>query len=258
MANFIKTEINGGVAALTLNRPDIHNAFNDEMIAEIITAFEDFSKNESIRLVTITGEGRSFCAGADLNWMKSMANYTFEQNVADSEKLQKMFETINNFSKPVLGKINGHTLGGGVGLISVCDFVLCSKKAKLGFTEVKLGLIPAVISPYVINKIGESHARAWFLSGDLFNWRHAVHMGLVHEECEPEELDQRFDEIVSKYLQAGPKAAMLAKKLIFDLKTTNDIKKYTCEAIANARVSDEGQEGMSALLDKRKASWVKE
>ncbi len=258
MRKFIETKIQNSVGWLILNRPELHNAFNDEMIQEIISAVNDFKSDDSVRVMAITGVGKSFCAGADLNWMGSMVNYSLEENIKDSEKLREMFEVINNFPKPVLGKINGHALGGGVGLVSVCDFVLCSKKAKLGFTEVKLGLIPAVISPYVVNKIGQSHARAWFLSGDLFNWRHAVHMGLIHEECEPEEMDSKFEEILSKFLLAGPQAAQKAKELIKDIEVSNDLKKLTCEAISKLRVSPEGQEGMKALLEKRTANWIKE
>jgi methylglutaconyl-CoA hydratase len=258
MYKLIEVKIDSGVGSLVLNRPEIHNAFNDKMILEIITAFKVFSKDDSIRVVTITGKGKSFCAGADLNWMKGMVSYSFEENLKDSENLWQMFELINNFAKPVLGKINGHALGGGVGLLSVCDFALASSKAKIGFTEVKLGIIPAVISPFVIDKIGRSFARAWFLSGDLFDANYGNHIGLVHKVCSPEELDQSFDELVGKFLLAGPNAAIEAKKLIKEVSISKDLKRYTCGAISKMRISEEGQEGMTALLDKKKASWIKD
>ena len=167
-----------GVKEVWLNRPDLHNAFNAELIEEMIALFESF-KNE--RLIIISGRGSSFCAGADLNWMKAMKDYSKEENFKDSKRLAKMFSAINECDVPVLGRINGHALGGGVGLVSVCDFVIANQEALMGFTEVRLGLIPAVISPYCISKVGESNARAWMLSGERFNAEEAKRMGHVHD-----------------------------------------------------------------------------
>ena len=250
----IKNE--NGVTEVWLNRPDLHNAFNAEMIEEIIAAFESF-KDE--RLIVLSGRGSSFCAGADLNWMKAMKDYTREENFKDSKRLAKMFSTINECNIPIIGRINGHALGGGVGLVSVCDYVIAVEDALMGFTEVRLGLIPAVISPYCISKVGESNARAWMLSGDRFNGVHAKNMGLVHETVIlATDLDERTAEMTKKFLAAGPEAAKEAKKLIrgvvSNLKASED---FTCNMITERRVSTEGQEGMKALLDKTKPLWIK-
>lgn len=244
-----------GVKEVWLNRPDLHNAFNAELIEEMISLFESF-KNE--RLIILSGRGSSFCAGADLNWMKAMKDYSKEENFKDSKRLAKMFSAINECDVPVIGRINGHALGGGVGLVSVCDYVIANEESLMGFTEVRLGLIPAVISPYCISKIGESNARAWFLSGERFNAVEAKRMGLVHETCEITELDTKVNEVVKKFLAAGPEAAKEAKRLVRgvmkNLKASED---YTCNMITERRVSAEGQEGMRALLSKDKPSWMK-
>lgn len=244
-----------GVKEVWLNRPDLHNAFNAELIEEMISTFESF-KNE--RLIVLSGRGTSFCAGADLNWMKAMKNYTKEENFNDSKRLAKMFASINECNVPVLGRINGHALGGGVGLVSVCDFVIANQEATLGFTEVRLGLIPAVISPYCISKIGESNARAWFLSGERFSAEEAMKMGLVHEVCSINELDIKVEEYKKKFLAAGPEAAKEAKKLIRGvMKNLKSSEDFTCNMITERRVSSEGQEGMRALLEKDKPAWMK-
>jgi methylglutaconyl-CoA hydratase len=257
---FLKTHVDErGVAEVILNRPEIHNAFNDQLIDEVIRAFAEHEKDEHVRLLVLTGEGRSFCAGADLNWMSSMINYSQEENVQDSLKLAKMFQVINDFSKPVIGKINGHALGGGVGMVAVCDYAITHEKAKFGFTEVRLGLIPAVISPFCINKIGESNARAWFLSGERFDGNKAKEMGLIHEVTTLEDFEEKFNAIIESHLMAGPQAAIAAKRLIKNVLGINkdDVTEYTCNEIANKRVSSEGQEGMKALLNKTKPNWIK-
>lgn len=248
-------ETQSGVKEVWLNRPELHNAFNAELIEEMISVFSSF-KNE--RLIVLSGRGVSFCAGADLNWMKAMKNYTKEENFQDSKNLAKMFATINDCDVPILGRVNGHALGGGVGLVSVCDFVIANQEATMGFTEVRLGLIPAVISPYCISKIGESNARAWMLSGEKFSSEEAKRMGLVHEIASANELDFKVEEYKKKFLAAGPEAAKEAKRLVRtvmkNLKASED---YTCQMITQRRVSAEGQEGMRALLEKDKPSWMK-
>lgn len=254
----LKFEIVNTVAYVTLNRPEIHNAFNDELIEKITSVFSEI-ENTNVRLVVLSGEGRSFCAGADLNWMKSMIGYTEEENFQDSMKLASMFEAINNCSVPVIGKVNGHALGGGVGVVSVCDYVISHEKAKFGFTEARLGLIPAVISPYCIKKIGESSARAWFMSGELFSAKKALSMNLIHEVTPLDSFEERCEQLIESFFKAGPEAAKDSKKLIkkvLDL-NVNEVKEFTCKAIAQKRISEEGQEGMSALLEKRTAKWVK-
>lgn len=257
--SFYKCEIDQrGVATVTLNRPELHNAFNDELINDLIKCFVDLKNNSNVRLVVLTGEGKSFCAGADLNWMKRMREYSFEENLADSKKLCDLFTTINQFSRPVIGKINGSALGGGAGLVACCDYVIAVESATVAFTEVRLGLLPAVISPFVIAKIGESQARASFLSGAKIPMSRAFVMGLVHQVSREESLDEDCEKVIADFLLAGPMAAVKAKELVKKVVENNSIEKsrdYTCDLISKTRASTEGQEGMSALLEKRKASW---
>ena len=244
-----------GVKEVWLNRPLLHNAFNAELIEEMINLFASF-KNE--RLIVLSGRGTSFCAGADLNWMKAMKDYSREDNLKDAKYLAKMFATINECDVPILGRINGHALGGGVGLVSVCDFVIASQEVTMGFTEVRLGLIPAVISPYCISKIGESNARAWMISGEKFPVEEAKRMGLVHEIVPLNELDIMVEEYKKKFLAAGPEAAKDAKRLIRSVvKNLKCSEELTCNMISDRRVSPEGQEGMRALLNKDRPTWMK-
>jgi methylglutaconyl-CoA hydratase len=248
------------VATITLNRPDIHNAFNDQLITDLINCFIRLEDNSEVKVVVLTGAGKSFCAGADLNWMKRMKDYSFEENLADSKKLCELFTTINNFKKPVIGKINGSALGGGAGLLAVCDYVLAVDSASFGFTEVRLGLLPAVISPFVIAKIGESNARAYFLAGQKFNAQKALAMGLIHQVTSFDKIEEDLELLLNEYLWAAPMATNNAKKLISNVVNSKNFEtlcEYTCEAISKARKSVEGQEGMSSLLEKRKASWLK-
>lgn len=247
-----------GVAKVTLNRPELHNAFNDELISDLIKCFRELETNEKVRLLILTGEGKSFCAGADLNWMKRMKDYSYEQNLADSQNLAELFSVLNNFKKPTVARMNGSALGGGAGLIACCDYVLAEDTAMMGFTEVRLGLIPAVISPFVIAKIGESNARAFFLTGARFNVDRAMSMGLVHQITSFDKIDEDVEAVVNDFLQAGPKASCLAKELIATVVRKNTIEEarsYTCDMISKVRSSAEGQEGMTALLEKRKAGW---
>lgn len=244
-----------GVVEIWLNRPDLHNAFNAEMIQELITAFGNL---KNARLVILSGRGASFCAGADLNWMKAMKNYSKEENFRDSKELAKLFCTINECEVPVIGRINGHALGGGVGLVSVCDYAIAVTESMMGFTEVRLGLIPAVISPYCISKIGESNARAWMLSGERFPASEALRMGLIHEVVGVGELDARIHEIEKRFLAAGPEATREAKKLVRSvMKNLKGSEDLTCQMISERRISSEGQEGMRALLEKDKPAWMK-
>ncbi len=245
-----------GVVEVWMNRPELHNAFNAELIDEMIHTFQSF-KDE--RLIILSGRGASFCAGADLNWMKAMKNYSKEENFQDSKKLAKMFSTINDCNIPVIGRINGHALGGGVGLVSVCDHVIAVEEALMGFTEVRLGLIPAVISPYCISKIGESNARSWMLSGERFNALDAKRMGLVHDVVAVgSDLDAKVEEVKKRFLAAGPVATKEAKSLVREVvKSLKNSEDYTCQMISERRISEEGQEGMRALLEKDKPQWMK-
>jgi methylglutaconyl-CoA hydratase len=250
-------EKNNGIYWVTLNRPELHNAFNEQMIEELTNAFHNFSLKNGQRLVVLTGEGPSFCAGADLHWMKKMKDYSYEDNLKDSQNLALMFQTIDQCSVPILGRINGHALGGGAGLLSVCDYNICVESAKIGFTEVKLGLLPAVISPFVLKKIGESFGRAYFLTGEKFNPATALRMQLIHKVVISEQLDLEVEDRLQEFLSAAPEASHLAKKLIKEVlgNVTTEVQKRTCEMISKKRISPEAQEGMIALLEKRKPHW---
>lgn len=249
-----------GVVEVRLNRPELHNAFNDEFIEELTNCFDNLSSDETVRLLVLSGEGKSFCAGADLNWMKAMKDYSDEENYKDSVKLSKLFSTLNDCPFPVIAKVNGATLGGGTGLIAACDYVIAVEEARFGFTEVGLGLVPAVISPFVINKIGESFARAYFLSGERFDAHEAMRMNLVHQVVSLSELNEAVEKQVERFLRAGPVAAREAKTLIKGVfkreAHSENLRDFTCKTIARVRTTPEGQEGMTALLEKRKPKWI--
>ena len=248
-----------GVATVTITRADKHNAFNEDLIRELTDTFLYIERSENVRVVVLTAEGESFCAGADLNWMSRMKDFSYEENLADSKKLSDLFTVINACPYPVIGRMNGHALGGGAGLLACCDYVVAVDTALVGFTEVKLGLVPAVISPFVVAKIGEGQARATFLNGEKFNTQKALSMGLVHKITTKSELDNEIKSIVDSFLTAAPKATVLAKSLIKNIVKLNSItaaRDYTCEVISKVRTEVEAQEGMSALLEKRKPKWI--
>lgn len=247
------------VATVWLNREDLHNAFNDAMIAQLHQAFTDLSADTSVRAVILAAKGKSFCAGADLNWMQSMLNYTFDENVTDATALARMLAAINQCAKPVIARVHGAAFGGGVGLVSACDLVVAVEKASFCLSEVKLGLLPAVISPFVLAKMPEAHARRYFLTAERFSAAEAHRVGLVSEVVADE---AACDAMIATWLTAlaqnGPQAVSLCKPLIQDVKnqpleTAIDI---TTKRIAERRISDEGQEGMRSFLDKRPPSWA--
>lgn len=254
-------KIHEGVATITLARPEIHNAFNDELIAELTQSFAGMASGSGVRVVVLKGEGKSFCAGADLNWMKRMVDYSQEENIADAHRLADLFKTINNCPVPVVGLVHGAVLGGGAGLVAVCDYVIAAEDTIFGFTEARLGLVPAVISPFVMAKIGVSAARATFLSGRRFDANEALRMGLVHQVCKSTMFSAELDNVINEFKKAGPKAAREAKQLIQGViertGKPDDQIAYTCKTIARLRSSDEGQEGMGALLEKRRPNWNK-
>ena len=249
-----------GVATVTLNRPAIHNAFNDELILGLTKCFTQMENEDDVKVVVLTGEGASFCAGADLNWMKKMVDYSEEENIADSMNLANLFHEIDTFPKPVIGKINGAALGGGSGLVAVCDHVVAHEDALFGFTETRLGLVPAVISPFVLSKIGASHGRSLFISGKRFDAKKAMDIGLVHQVSLERHFEKDVAAVCEDFLKAAPESQEVCKKLISDVVAIDDLneaKIYTCGVIAKRRVSSEGQEGMAALLEKRKPNWIK-
>jgi len=251
-------ELADGVLTVTLNRPEVHNAFNDELIAEAIDLFSNLD-TRAARVVVLEGTGKNFCAGADLNWMSRMVSYTREENVRDSSLLAKMYAILNECPLPVIGRIHGAAIGGGVGLVSVCDIVVSMRTSQFGLSEVKLGILPAVISPYVIAKIGQTHARALFLTGERFDAERAQRIGLVHRVVDSEaELDAAVYEAVTQLETSGPEAVRECKKLIAFVAThdLSDSIPYTIDAITTRRVSEEGQEGMKAFLNKGLAAWI--
>lgn len=251
-----------GVARVTIKRPDVHNAINQQVIDELVAIVLKLKRSKDVRMMVLLGEGRSFSAGADIAWMKSMKGFSLRKNIAESRKLAMLYQELSNFTKPLLCKIQGGALGGGSGLVAVCDYALAGKNAVFAFSEVRLGIVPAVISPYVVAKIGESQARALFLSGMRFTAERAREIGLVHEVVDDEVLDKRMELTIKEFLKAAPNAAIEAKHLvknIMEMRRNKDDKAltdFTCKKIAELRVSKEGQEGMEAVLAKREPYWM--
>lgn len=254
----IKCVEQAGVGQIILNRPKIHNAFNDAMIGEISQALQAWRDQASIRVILFKGEGKSFCAGADLNWMKAMANYSPEENRQDAAKLFEMLQAIETFPKPVLAQVHGAALGGGSGLVAAVDMAFASTETKFAFSEVKLGLIPAVISPFVLQKIGSAKAREFFLTGERFDAQQALAIGLINGVGSEEEVEAMIQKKLKHLKSAGPEALAESKKLIRDVSTAprQDWADLTSERIAGRRASAEGQEGMGAFLEKRPPKWI--
>ncbi|HKY64642.1 MAG TPA: enoyl-CoA hydratase-related protein [bacterium] len=246
-----------GVTTVTLNRPDLHNAFNEKMIAELSKAFGQFGKDKETRVIVLTGAGESFCAGADLNWMKKVAAYSPAQNKADAMTLHKMLLAIHRCPKPVIAEVNGAAVGGGVGLVAAVDMAFAVESAMFGFSEVRLGLIPAVISPFVIRKIGGSHAREFFLTGERFSAAKAQEMGLIQFNGGLEFVREKVQHKIRQLKQGGPTALADCKVLIEKVagQPLDKIGSYTAGQIAKRRGSAEGKEGMVAFLTKRKPEW---
>lgn len=246
------------IATVTMRRPEMHNAFNAQLISDLKAAFTDLSSDTRLHGAILTGEGKSFSAGADLNVMQASVHFTQEQNLNDALQLSDLFDTINQFPCPVIGRINGTAMGGGCGLVSVCDIVIAAESARFAFSEVKLGIAPAVISPYVVRKIGETHARVLFVTGQRFSAAHAHEIGLVHIVTPLEELDQAVENVVNELLTSSPQAMRACKSLALNVgRMDHDTaRRYTAETIATLRVSEEGQEGLKAFLEKRKANWT--
>jgi len=248
------------VAYVTLNRPDVHNAFDDVMIRELTEAFDDIGKRQEVRAVVLSGEGKSFCAGADLNWMRRVKDYSYDDNLCESLELSDMLYKIYASPKPTIARVNGAAIGGGTGLVAVCDIAVAAETAKFSFSEVKLGLIPACISPYVLRKCGEGRCREFFLTGERLTADKALSAGLVNVIVPPEELDAAVDHYLSQLLSSGPEAITTCKELLRNVPqmSHDEVKKYTAEVIARIRMSDEGQEGMAAFLEKRRPKWAKD
>lgn len=253
----IATRREGPVEYLTLNRPDVRNAFNEHVIAELTRWAERTAGDRAVRCVVLAGTGQTFCAGADVTWMSKMVSYTHEENIRDARAMARMFSALDTLPAPIVARIHGAALGGGAGLAAVSDIVVAEQGAVFGFTEVKLGILPAVISPYALAKIGRSAARELFLTGMRFGAARAKEIGLVHAVVPVDGLDAKVQDYVMEVLSAGPEGIAAAKALIPRVSslTALEAMDMTADAIAARRVSAEGQEGMKAFLEKRKASW---
>lgn len=251
-----------GVATLTLNRPEKHNAFDAALIVELTATLLRLNTDDNVRVVVLTGAGKSFSAGADINWMRSMAGFDEAQNFEDSLQLAELMSVLNSLHKPTVARVNGAAIGGGTGLVACCDIAVASADAKFAFSEVRLGLVPAVISPYVIAAIGARQARRYFLTGERFDAVEAARIGLVHTSVPGTELDDAVNAIVNNLLAGCPKALAACKELIatvtHETHNARDVaQQMTARLIAQLRVSDEGQEGLGAFLEKRLPKWTK-
>jgi methylglutaconyl-CoA hydratase len=247
------------VATVTLNRPELRNAFNEQAIAELALAFDELGRNELVRAVVLAANGPAFCAGADLNWMKKMAGYSHDENLADASRLADMLRTIYLCPKPVVAKVQGDCYAGGMGLVAACDIVVAAEGVNFCLSEVKLGLIPATISPYVIKAMGEQAARRFFLTAERFDAAAALRMGFAHEVVVPENLDTTVAGIVKSLVSNSPNAVAEAKKLVREvvgLPVLDALLRDTAARIATIRASNEGREGVASFLEKRKPNWL--
>ena len=250
-----------GVAQVTLNNPDKHNAFDDQMIIELTNAFNALAANANVRIMLLKSEGKSFSAGADLEWMKRMASYSYQQNLNDARALAAMLKALHQMPIPTIARVQGAAFGGAVGLVSCCDIALASSNASFALSEVKIGLVPSTISPYVIAAIGERHAKRYFMTAERFDTNTALQISLVHEAVEEQFLDDKVEQLITAILSNGPEAVVAAKQLVFAVSgkaIDSSLIEHTCEVIAGIRVSAQGQEGLSAFLDKRKPHWLKD
>lgn len=253
----LKRADEGGVASVALSRPDTRNALNAELIEELTRCFERLAEDESVRVVVLTGEGRSFCAGADIGYMRRTAEFSYEENVEDARRLAAMFAAVDGCPKPVVAKARGAAIGGGAGLVAAADVAVAEEGTIFAFTEVRLGISPAVISPFVARKIGHSHARALFLTGERFDAARARAMGLVHEVCAERDLDEAVAKKTEGLLAGGPDALAATKRLLREIwgASPGGAAETTAGLIAELRTGEEGQEGLGAFLEKREPGW---
>lgn len=255
----LEVELRNGIGIVGLNRPDLHNAFNETLIREFTGVLQMFDADDSVRVVVLRGNGKSFCAGADLNWMKKMAAYGDAENLADAQALAQMLRTLYGLSKPTVARVHGAVYGGGVGLVACCDIAMAAADATFALSEAKLGLIPATISPYVIEAIGARQARRYFLTAERFEAAEAYRIGLVHDIVPADQLDDRVNEILGALLLAGPNAQLECKALIRGVAhraIDAAVIAGTAQHIAKVRASPEGREGVAAFLGKRPATWI--
>jgi methylglutaconyl-CoA hydratase len=254
----LKVTTTGGVARLTLDRPDIRNAFDDALIAALTQALRELDADDEVRAVVLAGNGPAFCAGADLNWMKRMAGYGYEQNLADARALAGMLRMLDRMKKPTVARVHGPAFAGGVGLVAACDIAIGTPEAKFCLSEAKLGLSPATISPYVVRAMGERMARRYFLTAEVFDGIEAHRIGLLSHVSPSEELDGEIEEILKHLVQGGPEALAKIKDLVRTVSSgpiSDALIDDTAQRIAEIRVSPEGREGIASFLEKRKPAW---
>ena len=257
--NHLQITHSGAVATVTLNRPDVRNAFNDEVILEMTAAFKTLGAHDDVRCIVLAANGTAFCAGADLNWMRSMADYTREQNLADAGRLAEMMRTVYECPKPTIARIQGDVYAGGTGLAAACDIAVAVDTAGFCLSEVKLGLLPSTISPYVIRAMGARAAHRYFLTAERFTATEALRIGFVHEVVAADALDGKVAELAQALVNAGPAAVKACKKLVQDVAgydITPELVAMTVGSIADVRVSPEGREGLQSFLNKRKPNWL--
>ncbi len=257
----IQIEIEGHISTIWLNRPEIRNAFNEVMISELIKAFNQLSKMDDVRIIILRGRGKAFCAGADLNWMRDVANYTYDQNLQESIQLSECFNTIYNCRVPTVAVVHGAAIGGANGLLAACDIAICENETVFSLSEVKIGIVPACISPFVMKRVGEYGSKELMLTGRRINGKEAEWFRLVNKSLPKEELDDYLESTTSMLLTSGPKAVGHCKVLIDQVSnkiTLEEALSYTAAMIAEIRSSEEGQEGMAAFLEKRIPKWVNE
>lgn len=256
----LETSFEQGIARIWLNRPEVRNAMNETLIAELTDAVERAGANDEVRVIVLAGRGSAFCAGGDLNWMKRGRSFTPEQNRADAAKLAWMLRTIHENPKPTVARLHGSVFAGGMGVAAACDIAVAASDAKFCLSEVKLGLVPAMISPYVLRRMGEAMARRYFLTAEVFDAAEAHRTGFVHQLCAPDALDATVDALLGLLCQNGPRALTATKQLIRDVcyRPIDDaLIADTAACIAAARASDEGQEGIAAFFDKRRPAWTR-
>jgi len=259
MTRSVIVSVNAGVATITLSQPEIRNAFSDVVIAEITAAFAEVGQRGDVRAVVLAAEGPAFCAGANLNWMRAMADYTREENLADAGKLAAMLHTIATCPHPTIARVQGDVYAGGMGLVSACDMAVAADTAGFCLSEVKIGLIPATIAPYVLRAMGTRAGQRYFLTGERFDAAEALRIGFVHQVVAADDLDSAVDGLLKHLLSAGPAAVRACKRLVHDVAGQNidaSLIARTVECIADIRASAEGKEGVQAFLNKRKPNWL--
>lgn len=255
MSSVITNFQDNGVVTVTLSRPEKHNAFDDQIINELAETFRTIDQNDDAKLMVLAAEGKSFSAGGDLNWMKRMAEYSYEENLTDAKNLAQMLKSLDRLSKPTIARVQGAAFGGAVGLVSCCDIAIGTANAKFCLSEVKVGMVPATISPYVVAAIGQRAARRFFLTAEVISAQHALQLGLLSELTDADKLDQEIDRICNLLLSNGSNAIKTAKQLVFDVASrplSDELISHTSEVIAKARVSEEGQQRLTAFLSGNK------